>query len=409
MTDLQISLIAVGAAAVAGVWGFNKFQEYRVRKAADALLKGKQPDVLLAEPPAVAKQPNAATMPQRMEPSLGEQEIPLSVAPQINLDDDLPLADADDFSPQPLADAAFGKQPTASAHANLASSPAIPVAPASAGVDEPPASLASPLIDYIAAFEMVEGVPGEQIVLVGTDLGRRLGRRVACIGLPDTSPQWELCSRVGCYRRLRVAVQLADRTGPITEAQLELFRDAMQQVADELLAVADMPPRRLALEAARKLDAMCAGVDIQVGVNVVCGAQAFVGTKLRGLIESAGLVADADGGFARSDDEGRLLFRVLNHDPAGFSPESLKTQSVRGITFLVDVPRVARGDRVFNQMVELANRFAETLGGTLVDDNRRPITEQFLSPIRTQIIQYQGVLATHSIPAGGDLALRLFS
>lgn len=408
MTDLQISLIAVGVAAVAGVWGFNKFQEYRVRKAADALLKGKKPDVLLAEPTAGAKRASPASASQRMEPSLGEEESPLSVAPQINLDDDAPLADADDLSPPPLADAAFGKQSTAGTHANLAS-PAVPVAPASAGVDEPPASLASPLIDYIAAFEMVEGVPGEQIVLVGTDLARRLGRRVACIGLPDNSPQWELCTRAGSYRRLRVAAQLADRTGPVTEAQLELFRDAMQQVADELLAVADMPPRRQALEAARKLDAMCAGVDIQVGVNVVCGAQAFVGTKLRGLIESAGLVADADGGFARCDDEGRLLFRVLNHDPAGFSPESLKTQSVRGITFLVDVPRVARGDRVFNQMVELANRFAETLGGTLVDDNRRPITEHFLSPIRTQIIQYQGVLATHGIPAGGDLALRLFS
>lgn len=405
MTDLQISLIAVGAAAVAGVWGFNKFQEYRVRKAAETLLKGKQADVLLAEPATGAKRGGAAAASPRMEPSLGDDEIPLSVAPQIDLDDEVLLADEQAFSPAPLADAAFATPPGGG---SALASQTMPVVPATA-TDEPPASLASPLIDYIAAFEMVEGVPGEQIVLVGTDLARRLGRRVACIGLPDSAPQWELCTREGSYRRLRVAVQLADRTGPITDAQLELFRDAMQQVADELLAVADMPPRRQALEAAQKLDAMCAGVDIQVGVNVVCGAQPFVGTKLRGLIESAGLVADADGGFSRCDDDGRLLFRVLNHDPAGFSPESLKTQSVRGITFLVDVPRVARGDRVFNQMVELANRFAETLGGTLVDDNRRPITEQFLSPIRTQIIQYQGVLATHTIPAGGDLALRLFS
>lgn len=396
MTDLQISLIAVGAAAVAGVWGFNKFQEYRARKAAEALHDGKRPDVLLDGAPTGG---HGTAMPAaRVEPSLSDEEVPLSVAPQIVFDKAQVIADADTFRiPQ------AGTETEVLAVGN--SAPASPL-PAS---EEPPAALVSPLIDYVAAFEMVEGAPGEHVMLATRDLARRLGRRVACIGLSDTAVSWQRCTPEGSYRRLRIAVQLADRTGPITEAQLELFRNAMQQIADELLAVADMPARRQALEAAQKLDAMCAGVDIQVGVNVVAAAQPFPGTKLRGLIESSGLVADADGSFARCDDEGRPLFRLLNHDPAGFSLESLKTQPVRGITFLVDVPRVARGDRVFNQMVELANRFAETLGGSLVDDNRRPITEQFLSPIRTQIIQYQGVLATHGIPAGGDLALRLFS
>ena len=408
MTDLQISLVVVGAAAVAGVWGFNKFQEYRLRRTAEALLKPTTPDVLLNEQPA-AQQRGAIPAPVRVEPSLEvppadriEPVIPAPI-PQGEFDAvgaaDTPAWDTEvlPVTAQSIPEAPDASTPTASAD--------LP----SLGRREPPPALMSPRIDFIAAFDMVEDVSGESLVQVSRDLGTRLGRRVVCAGWSDVSEAWQICTPEGAYRQLRAAVQLADRSGPITDGQLGLFRDAMQQLADEFLAVADMPSSRSALETAQKLDTMCAGVDIQVGVNVICGAQPFQGTKLRALIESSGLVADRDGTFVRCDDDGRLLFRLLNHDPAGFSPESLRVQTVRGITFLLDVPRVPRGDRVFNQMVELASRFAEALGGALVDDNRRPITEQFLSPIRTQIIQYQGVLATNSIPAGGDLALRLFS
>ena len=40
--------------------------------------------------------------------------------------------------------------------------------------------------------------------------------------------------------------------------------------------------------------------------------------------------------------------------------------STHGLTFLLDVPRVAHGERVFNQMHDLARRFADVLRGVLV-------------------------------------------
>jgi len=73
------------------------------------------------------------------------------------------------------------------------------------------------------------------------------------------------------------------------------------------------------------------------------------------------------------------------------------------------VPRVANGDRVLGQMVEQARRFADSLHGQLVDDNRRPVSESSIEPIRRQVVQYQLAMAHRQLPAGGPLAERLFS
>lgn len=49
MTELQMGLIGLGAAAVAGVFGYNKWQEFRQRKIAEAVMKPQHEDVLLAK------------------------------------------------------------------------------------------------------------------------------------------------------------------------------------------------------------------------------------------------------------------------------------------------------------------------------------------------------------------------
>ena len=66
--------------------------------------------------------------------------------------------------------------------------------------------------------------------------------------------------------------------------------------------------------------------------------------------------------------------------------------------------------RVFMQMAELAKRFAETLHGTLVDDNRQALSDVQLEHIRREYIgKPQAVMASYSLPAGSAQALRLFS
>jgi hypothetical protein len=76
MTDLQMGLIGLGVAAVLGVLAYNKWQEHKHRKLAEALLSARQADVLLDESAAlvddaagVAERPDL----ERVEPLLNPQ------------------------------------------------------------------------------------------------------------------------------------------------------------------------------------------------------------------------------------------------------------------------------------------------------------------------------------------------
>jgi FtsZ-interacting cell division protein ZipA len=92
-----------------------------------------------------------------------------------------------------------------------------------------------------------------------------------------------------------------------------------------------------------------------------------------------------------------------------FVPEQMRALNTRGITFLLDVPRVSAPLRAFEAMLAMARSFAEELDGTLVDDNRAELSDSAVAAIR---IQLEGILAkmdAGQIGAGGARALRLFA
>ena len=399
MTDLQMGLIGLGGVAVIGVLAYNKWQERKHRKLAEELLSARQADVLLDE--SVADE-RVEGYPDDGSRALGDSHLPPAAAGA--------AARAGQERVEPLLREApvLGElTPDSDAHAlgetvHIAHS----VPPISA-----PLCLLSPAIDYIAAIEVSEPAAAYQIRDAQRATLARLGKTVNWIGFNEQLHEWEpiLEDGDGAYRHIRVGLQLVDRKGPVRDGDLSIFHVAIQDLATELMGVAELPLREPALQLASQLDEFCAGVDIQIGVNVISQGQVFPGTKLRALAESAGMVIDADGRFARFDDEGNVLFVLLNQETEGFAAASMRSMSTHGVTFLLDVPRVANGDRVLTQMVELGRRFAESLHGALVDDNRRPLSESAIEPIRRQVVQYQTAMAHRQLPAGGALARRLFS
>ncbi len=269
----------------------------------------------------------------------------------------------------------------------------------------------SPLIDYVASFETAEPVSAQMIIEVPAAAMARLRKRVLRVGYNEQNHEWETIDGEmgGEYRRFRIGLQLVDRQGPVSEAELSVFHMAMQDLADAALAIIELPQRSEALSTAAELDAFCAGVDIQIGINVVSQTQTFPGTKLRALAEAAGMMMDVEGRFVRRDDEGNVLYILVNQEAQPFAPETMRTLSTHGLTFLFDVPCVPHGERVFNQMVDLAKRFSDVLRGVVVDDNRRPLSESALEPIRKQLVQYQAMLSSRRLPAGSAVTRRLFS
>lgn len=413
MTELQMGLIGLGAAAVVGVFGYNKWQEYRHRKLAEAVLKPHHEDVLLGAGPKPAARPGTA---ERSEPAMGD-EASANSAERVEpmWVDTEPHLSAEDFPPV-AAEAAL--PPTASTavaysvaadHESEAHQPELGGHDFAAG--PPPAELLDPRLEFIVAMELVEPVSALQIMHSQRDVLQRLSKPVHWVGFNERTREWErlVSDRDLPLRRLRVGLQLVNRLGPVSSGDVAVFTGAMQVLADELMAVAEMPSSRV-LDQAAELDRFCAAVDLEIGVNLVSRGSAFSGTKIRALAEAAGMVLGIDGLFTRYDEMGHALFSLQNYESQQFTAESVRTLSTHGLTFLLDVPRVDHGERVFMQMSELSKRFAEALQGVLVDDNRQPLTEAQLEHIRREFIgKPQATMATFGLPAGSAQAQRLFS
>lgn len=408
MTELQMGMIGLGIIAVVGVIGYNKWQEYRHRKVAEAMLAPREDDVLLADGAA---------------PGLADaHESAAAVRHEPGLDDEPQLAAAERSEPMlNLNDAEVqASEPP------LVSPPEVPVAPSVvapvAAVVAPalddhapppslPASMLDPRIEYVVAMELVDNVPAKQILATQKDALARLAKPVHWIGFNEASREWERLQADGeqPISRLRIGLQLCNRLGPVAEADLAVFAAAMQALAEDLMVVADLPEKNVLAQAA-EVDRFCAAVDLEIGINLISRGVPFSGTKIRALAEASGMALGLNGLFTRYDEEGRAQFSLQNYETAQFSLDNIRGISTHGLTFLLDVPRVAHGERVFMQMTELAKRFADALQGSLVDDNRQPLGEPQLDHIRREFIgKPQAAMASFGLPAGSPQALRLFS
>lgn len=423
MSELHWGLAGLSVIVVGGVYAYNSWQEYRHRKVAESVLRPEHDDVLLKVQPV--RPPVDETATERLEPVFAEEgpdllgakepdlelpeESPVYVEPAVQPEVEVaPQVAAEPEQAEPVAATADVPEPVAVA-------PVAKVEPAAVkeeiAVPDVPVELLDPRIEYIVAMEMIEAVPVRQILASQRETLLKVNKPVHWIGFNEKTREWQRLAQDGevDVRRLRVGLQLVNRLGPVSEGDLAIFTNAMQALADELMAVADMPPSRV-LDQAAEIDRFCAAVDLEIGLNLVSRGSAFPGTKIRALAEAAGMMLGADGLFTRYDDAGRAQFSLQNFESTPFSVEALRSLTTHGLTFLLDVPRVDHGERVFMQMTEVAKRFADTLQGALVDDNRQPLSDAQLDHIRREFIgKPQATMAGFGLAAGSPQALRLFS
>jgi FtsZ-interacting cell division protein ZipA len=218
-----------------------------------------------------------------------------------------------------------------------------------------------------------------------------------------------LANATAASSHMRVALQLADRRGHVTEEELSAFRSLTTQWAESVGATVQAPEIAPYGQISKELDRFCADVDVLIGLNVVAASgDPFSGTKVRSCAEAAGFRL-ANGVFLMEDPQGAGLFALENMQGDPFDPERLKATTVNGVTLLLDVPRLEQGVKVFDRMIETGRELAISLGGSLVDDNRSAVTEAGLEQIRNQLRHIYAAMEARGIRAGSRVALRLFS
>jgi hypothetical protein len=142
-------------------------------------------------------------------------------------------------------------------------------------------------------------------------------------------------------------------------------------------------------------------------VNVVgqFGAT-FALSRVKQIALEHGLSETADGDLVAFARDGNVEFVIRRMSEETGKPT---TTYVNGLTLALDLPQVADAPSVFADMVQVGHAIAQQLGGQLVDDNRRPLSDAGLATIRRTVEKVCGDMEAHGIPAGGALARRLFS
>ena len=366
ISDFQWALVGIAVLIIVLVIVYNRWQETKYRKHAEQAFSSNHRDVLLHE------------RADRVEPHLGA--MPSTRA----TDDDLMGFDS------PTVDA--------------------PIQPKSAVESRLPGINAE--IDTVALLLADAPILPDQFWPT-VQQSQRVSKRIIWEGL--VGGLWQPIDAHNAddrdgFRELRAGLQLASRNGMVDANTLHAFNEMMIAFAQSIGAVSQREDVAVATARAQAVDTFCADTDIEIAVNVIGkNGATFATTKVRGLAESNGLTALDSGEYEMRDERGHTLFilRNMNADePPGIRQVGAY---LTGLTLAIDVPRAAKPGSVFERMMTLALRFADTLQGDVVDDNRKLLTANGRKVIAETIASIAGEMEAKSVAPGSSAALRLYS
>ncbi|AOY90926.1 cell division protein FtsZ [Cupriavidus sp. USMAA2-4] len=442
--DLQTALIVAGLVLLLLVVVYNQWQIRKARRpralqpdddvapmreptfdlppGADyPAASAKAPSMPDRPAPAAAKESEPAPAAQRREPTLSAS--PLDAAAAIgaaaSTDADQALADEVAVAANVAATNGEGTEATATADRGDEAEPAATVqqhlqdtAP-EALEGQPLPAVIDPLVDCIVPLHLERKASGDRILPLTGRLRRAGTKQVHIEGLHAEANAWEVVTAGHQYEDLQVAVQLANRSGPLNALEFSEFVNAVQGLAEALDGATDLPDMSESVANGRELDSFAASCDVQLGVNVISDGAPWSAAYVQTVATQDGLVLSRDGTrftryLAGADGVQRALF-TLQFGDTNFLRDDLTVKAGRQITLLLDVPQVARASKPFKTVCEYGHSLAQRMGARLVDDNMRPLSEASFIAIFGQLEVLYDKLEARGMPAGSPVALRLFS
>ncbi len=354
MSELQISLIALGVLIILAIVGFNWWQDRRARRKMQDSLPDVSEDALFSD-----SQDDQGEDRQRREPGLGSLGLKSG---QDGTD-----GKGDDAVPGPVAEADSMTEAVIELH------------------------LSQPLTGSELAAHLRDGL--------------QAGRRDVRVLLQDE--QGHISNQIAAnqsYTALQLAVALANRSGPLTAIEWSQIWGKAQTLADKLEAAVDGPEQVDVLGRADELDSTCATLDAQVTLTLVLRERRAVDDFV-GSATAMGFV-DRATHLAWMGDHGLECFTLFRADN---QPLNQAGSHVEQLTLLLDVPRSPANPVSFARMMEVGQELGRRVGGDIVDDQGKPLAPGADVAIDQQLQALCGQLEAAGLTPGSERARRVFS
>ena len=300
MSDLQLSLIVLALIAIGGIWLFNVVMDRRRSRVLERRLKPRVPPTTAAADGAVTE------IDARSEPSfVGSGATAAAMFATGDEPDEVDPTDGRDY-PEDLATSSQSMTVDDEIHAIVTLEP-------------------ESLLSGDRAWSLLHAF-------------RHAGRQpVLLVGV--RGDHQEPIRPGQRYEAILVAVQLANRSGPLNEIEWSEFVAALQHVCEQIPASCEIPDMRETTTRARALDALCVPLDAQIGINLASTHDGWTGEHVASLAREFGLILRPDGRFHALDEQGATLFVLQNGDGGAFRADTLEAQQTSRLTLLLDVPR----------------------------------------------------------------------
>jgi hypothetical protein len=359
VSELQIALLLIAGAVLAGLYMAGKWQERRLLRRLGEQLGGGVGDALLDEP-----------APGRAEPALparagGAQQ---RIEPHLRAEPDLP-----------------GERSQA---------------PVEVAQSAPRRSdwVEDPLLDCVLELRCARPVDGVSFIDAAVPLTTAQWPMPVSFVVWDARAQlWVHPDRFGYYTDALAAVQLANRRSVLTEEQIDRFVSSVRQTAAALDADCDPPDITRLAANARELDRLCARFDVRIGLTLESLSGAWSESRVAAAAARLGLEAVAPQRWAPVHDAGPAPL-VL----------SMQGQASERLSLELDVPAITSEEGAVQQLFGLSNQLGAQLNARVVDDNGRPIDSESVAEIESQLSRLYEEMRGAGIDPGGDRARRLY-
>ncbi|UUM22287.1 cell division protein ZipA C-terminal FtsZ-binding domain-containing protein [Mycoavidus sp. SF9855] len=378
MDELQFALISAGISVLLSVITYNAWQRIKIRRALPR------------------------SLPTELKPKEQVEE----------LSDELALLNSAQTSLQPQADNTQYDEVANGATLSIPSA-AHPLAEPTNDLpltnDPRLVSIIDRRIDCIVPLHLSAPIAAEKLMPLAQRLRRAGNKPIFIEGKPsDNSANWQSLQPGGRYQALRIAVQLANRSGPLNELEFSEFITGAQTLAEALDAELDCPDMAATVAIARELDAFAAQCDVQLSINATSDGAPWSAQYIQAIATQDGLLLSRDGmRFIKLDAKQNPVF-VLQFNNINFLRDDLTYKGGQNITLLLDVPAADEEVLPFRLMCHYASSLSQRIGAHLTDDRQRALSTAELAAIEQQLITLYAKLEKVGMPAGSPLARRLF-
>ena len=391
MTELQASLIAIGAVIVVGVIAYNKWTEWRAKNSVENAFSDMPDDVLMGGGKAHHSSPHSTSHSLHDDATHehSDDEHDHSAHDEHHQQhehghaDHADHADEDDHQHVTTQTArAAQAEPLEFIHATAKTSPLDPV------------------VDCIIPLALEHPLRGEKIIAAFQSLRFVGNKLVQVIGETETG-SLEPVAHGGAYHSLQVGVQMASRLSPLSELEYSELVLGLNNMGDELGSMPDIPDMSQVISDARRLHQFIQEFDVQLSVNVRSKGMPWLVATMRPALQRQGLDLRPDGRLIMSDGDGGLLFSIsMNATPAD--------DSTKMMTLLLPVPMVESQRQAFEAMTAFAKSLASRLSGEVIDDSGQPLNDASLDAIAAQVKDFYHAMEDYGVTAGSSAAKRLF-